>query len=42
MWIPGNYGTGYNTGGNGLALYMPGTGLYIVSGIGGQVAGGCF
>jgi hypothetical protein len=42
IWIPGNYSTGYNSGGQGMALYVAGSGLYIVSGISGQVAGGCF
>jgi hypothetical protein len=28
-------------GGNGIALYVPGGGWYLMSGIGGQLAGGC-
>jgi hypothetical protein len=42
IWIPGNYTVpNSNQGGNGIALYVPGSGLYMMSGIGGPVAGVC-
>ena len=42
IWFAGNYVSPY-TGVNatGLALYVPGDGFYWMSGIGGQLAGGC-
>src|SRR5713226_2879405 len=42
IWFAGNYSspyTGVNT--SGLALYVPGSGFYWMSGIQGQLAGGC-
>ena len=43
IWFAGNYGNGYG-GGNasGLALYVPGSGFYWMSGYGAQLAGGCY
>lgn len=43
IWFAGNYSAPYG-GGNasGLALYVPGSGFYWMSGINGQLAGGCF
>jgi hypothetical protein len=42
VWFSGNYSSPY-TGVNasGLALYVPGSGFYWMSGIQGQLAGGC-
>jgi hypothetical protein len=44
IWITGNYTIpNSNQGGSGIALYVAGSGLYIMSAtIGGLVAGGCF
>jgi hypothetical protein len=42
IWFAGNYSTPYsNNNANGLALYVPGSGFYWMSGINGQLAGGC-
>jgi len=42
VWFAGNYSTPYsNTTATGLALYVPGAGFYWMSGINGQLAGGC-
>ena len=43
IWFSGFYNGGYNGGSaNGIALYVPGQGLYWMSGIGAQLAGGCY
>lgn len=43
IWFAGNYSGGYNGGSaTGLALFVPGSGLYWMSGIGAQLAGGCY
>ena len=42
IWFAGNYSTPYsNNTASGLALYVPGSGFYWMSGITGQLAGGC-
>lgn len=42
IWFAGNYSTPYsNVNASGLALYVPGSGFYWMSGINGQLAGGC-
>ncbi len=41
LWFAGNYSTwGQST--VGFALYVPGSGFYWMSSIGGQLAGGCY
>jgi hypothetical protein len=43
IWFAGNYSVPYNNGSaSGLALYVPGSGFYWMSGISGQLAGGCY
>jgi hypothetical protein len=42
IWFAGNYSIPYpNVNASGLALYVPGSGFYWMSGISGQLAGGC-
>jgi hypothetical protein len=41
IWFAGNYSTYGGGNANGLALYIPGSGFYWMSGINGQLAGGC-
>jgi len=41
LWFAGNY-TGYGNQATGVALYVPGSGFYWMSSIGGQLAGGCY
>ena len=43
IWFAGNYQNNYG-GGNasGVALYVPGSGFYWMSGVGAQLAGGCY
>jgi hypothetical protein len=44
IWFAGNYNNQYGGGGNanGVALYVPGSGFYWMSGYGAQLAGGCY
>jgi hypothetical protein len=41
VWFAGNYSS-YGRGETGVALYVPGSGFYWMSSIGGQLAGGCY
>jgi hypothetical protein len=41
LWFAGNY-NGYGNQATGVALYVPGSGFYWMSSIGGQLAGGCY
>jgi len=41
IWFAGNYTNPYGGQASGLALYVAGSGLYVLSGIVGQLAGGC-
>ena len=41
VWFAGNYAT-YGNQASGVALYVPGSGFYWMSSIGGQLAGGCY
>ena len=41
IWFAGSWSYGYGNSPSGLALYVPGSGFYWMSGIGGQLAGGC-
>ena len=41
VWFAGNYAT-YGQSTTGMALYVPGSGFYWMSNIGGQLAGGCY
>jgi hypothetical protein len=43
IWFAGSYyGSGNPGSRSGLALYVPGSGFYWMSGIGAQLAGGCY
>ena len=42
IWFAGNYSGGYGGSATGMALYVPGSGLYWMSSIGAQLAGGCY
>jgi hypothetical protein len=42
VWLAGNYAVQYGNQTTGVALYVPGSGLYWMSSIGGQLAGGCY
>jgi hypothetical protein len=42
VWLAGNYAVQYGNQTTGVALYVPGAGLYWMSSIGGQLAGGCY
>lgn len=43
IWFPGNFNGAYGgPSATGVALYVPGSGLYWMSSIGGQLAGGCY
>jgi hypothetical protein len=44
VWFPGSWSPGYYTGqsGNGLALYVKGSGMYWMSSYQVQLAGGCY
>jgi hypothetical protein len=43
IWFAGNFNTPYGGGSaTGVALYVPGSGLYWMSSIGGQLAGACY
>jgi hypothetical protein len=41
VWFAGNYSS-YGNNATGVALYVPGSGFYWMSSIGGQLAGGCY
>lgn len=41
VWLTGSW-SGFNGFSTGVALYVPGSGIYWMSGIGGQLAGGCY
>jgi hypothetical protein len=41
IWFPGSGSTIYGGNASGIALYVPGRGLYFMSGIAGQLAGAC-
>jgi hypothetical protein len=41
IWFAGYGSTIYGGSTSGVALYVPGRGLYFMSGLGGQLAGGC-
>ena len=40
VWFAGSYSSN-GTNATGVALYVPGSGFYWMSSIGGQLAGGC-
>jgi hypothetical protein len=42
VWFTGYYQNGYNGGGPAIVVYIPGSGVYGVSGTGVQLAGGCY
>mgnify|MGYP001464082435 CR=1 FL=1 len=42
VWFAGNYSSPYGPSATGVALYVPGSGFYWMSSIGGQLAGGCY
>ena len=42
VWFAGNYQQPYGIQATGVALYVPGSGFYWMSSIGGQLAGGCY
>jgi hypothetical protein len=42
VWFAGNYQAPYGQSSTGVALYVPGSGFYWMSSIGGQLAGGCY
>ena len=41
IWFTGNWSSYYSNSISGLALYVPGSGFYWMSGVNGQLAGGC-
>jgi hypothetical protein len=42
VWFAGNYQVPYGQSATGVALYVPDSGFYWMSSIGGQLAGGCY
>ncbi|HEX9098372.1 MAG TPA: hypothetical protein VF956_02665 [Candidatus Dormibacteraeota bacterium] len=42
VWFTGYYQAGYNGGGSAIVVYIPGSGVYGVSPLGVQLAGGCY
>jgi hypothetical protein len=42
VWFSGYYQNGYSGGGTVIVVYIPGSGVYAVSSIGAQLAGGCY
>jgi hypothetical protein len=42
VWFTGYYQNGYNGGGPAIVVYIPGSGIYGVSGLSVQLAGGCY
>jgi hypothetical protein len=42
VWFTGYYQNGYNGGGSAIVVYIPGSGVYGVSSLNVQLAGGCY
>jgi hypothetical protein len=42
VWFTGYYQNGYNGGGSAIVVYIPGSGVYGVSPLNVQLAGGCY
>lgn len=42
VWFTGNWAGGYGSNASGFAIYVPGSGMYWMSSLGGQLAGGCY